>query len=110
MEHVPAERAAELAQRKADEALQRVGEWLASPPMGERLGIVPRKRAWGAMAGGMALGVAAGAVLATMVQRRRSQPAPGPDASWEEEQRIAPPLGYGQVDLTDPREAATTTM
>ena len=108
MEHVPAERAGELAQRKADEALQRVGEWLASPPIGERLGIVPRKRAWGAMAGGMALGVVAGAALATMIQRRGSQ-APGPDASWEEEQRIAPPLGYGQVDLTERRETATTT-
>lgn len=109
MEHVPAERAAELAQRKADEALQRVGEWLSSPPMGERLGIVPRKRAWGVMAGGVALGVAAGAALAVMIQRRGTQ-APATDASWEEEQRIAPPLGYGQVDLTDRREAATTTL
>jgi hypothetical protein len=110
MEHVPAERAAELSQRKADEALQRVGEWLSRPPMGERLGIVARKRAWGAMAGGVALGVAVGATLAMMVHRRRAQPTPGPDASWEQEQGIAPPLGYGQVDLTDPREAATTTM
>jgi hypothetical protein len=104
-----AERAGELAQRKADEAMHRVGEWLASPPIGERLGIVPRRRAWGAMAGGMALGVAAGAAVVVMLQRRARRPQPGMDASWEEEQRIAPPLGYGQVDLTERRPPASVT-
>lgn len=107
-DHSTAERAGELAQRKADEALHRVGEWLASPPMGERLGIVPRKRAWGAMAGGVGIGMVAGAAL-VMFAKRRNPPAPGMDASWEEEQRIAPPLGYGQVDLAERRPASTTT-
>lgn len=107
-EHVPAEWAAELAQRKADEALQRVGEWLSSPPMGDRLGIVPRTRAWGAVAGGLAIGAAAGAVAATMIQRRMT-PAPGPDASWAEQPFIAPSVGNHEVDLTEHREAATTT-
>jgi hypothetical protein len=108
-DHSTAERAGELAQRKADEALQRVGVWLASPPIGERLGIVPRRRAWGALAGGVGLGLVAGAALAMVAARRRVQPAPGMDATWEEEQRIAPPLGYGQVDLAERRPASTTT-
>lgn len=107
-DHVPAERAGDMAHRKADEALHRMGEWLASPPMGEKLGIAPRRRAWGAMAAGLALGMAAGAAVATVLQRRTQAPA-GVGSTWDEEQRIAPPLGEGQIDLTEARRPAAST-
>jgi len=90
-----------------DEAMHRVGEWVMTPAVADRLGLTGRMRrtSFFSLLAGAAVGVAAG----MMIQRRRDEAQEmAHEAEHQREARNAsiPPLGRGQIDLTAAPENA----
>lgn len=105
------ERAAEATRLAGEQAMLRVGEWVMTPPVAEKLGLKAKARRVGlfGMAAGLGVGMVAGVLLA-----RRKAVAPGsgasygdqvPDGSWGDLETLAPPVGRGQVDLEGTAES-----
>ncbi|HWH31245.1 MAG TPA: hypothetical protein VNU01_01095 [Egibacteraceae bacterium] len=98
-----ADRAGELSEatrRGSHEAMLRVGDWVMTPAMADRLGLKAHTRRAGIM--GALLGVAAGLLVGMMLGRRNGQPQ---QATWADPESLAPPLGRGQVDPAATAEA-----
>lgn len=92
------ERASDSARRGSEQAMLRVGEWVMTPPVAGKLGIQARQRRTGLL--GLLLGAAAGVAAGMFMARRQAaRPGGGMDAAWDEPERMAPPLGRGQMDL-----------
>lgn len=102
------ERAGEATRRTGEQAMLRVGEWVMTPPIAEKLGIKAQKRRIGML--GMLLGAGVGMAAGMLLGKRSLRPGTGspmnaptgePEASWAEPESLAPPIGEGQVDLRD---------
>lgn len=94
------DRAAELTdatRRTGEQAMLRVGDWVMTAPVAERLGIKARSRRVSAL--GALIGVAAGMTAGVLLGRRMRQDHV--QASWDEPESLAPPLGQGQIDIRD---------
>lgn len=97
------ERASESARRTGEQTMLRVGEWVMTPPVAEKLGIKAKRRRTGLM--GVLLGAAAGMAAGMFLAKRQLHAGDRMDASWDEPESMAPPLGRGQVDLEATAEA-----
>src|SRR5688500_13528427 len=104
------ERASESARRTGEQAMLRVGEWVMTPPVAEKLGIKAKRRRTGLL--GFALGAAAGVVAGMVLARRQAMrsgaggSSPDMDAAWSDPESRAPPLGRGQVYLEETQAQA----